>query len=84
MFPPPGDGVMQAPSHDSASARFPIKLDDAYPCRGHRPDGREVHFDDLLDIGDRVGDPVPGDPLNAFPPFGVVVRRSDGLWVEAE
>jgi hypothetical protein len=43
-----------------------------------------VHFDDLLDIGDRVGDPVPGDPLNAFPPFGVVVRRSDGLWVEAE
>lgn len=70
--------------HESSAARYPIKLDAAYPCRGHRADGREVQFHDLLDVGDRVGDEVPGDPLNAFPPFGVVVRRADGLWVEAE
>lgn len=64
--------------------KYPIKLDDDYPCNGTDPDGFRVRFHDLLDVGDRVGDPVPGDPLNAFPPMGVVVRRGDGLWIERE
>lgn len=64
--------------------KFPVKLDDGYPCRGLDPDGNAIYFHDLLWVGTKVGGEVPGDPLNAFPPFGVVVCRDDGLWIEAE
>jgi hypothetical protein len=63
---------------------FPIKLDDDYPCQGTDAIGGRVTFDDLLFVGMKVGDPVPGDPLNAFPPFGVVVQENDGLWIREE
>lgn len=63
---------------------YPVKLDDGYPCRGVDANGRHVTYFDLLREGERVGEPVPGDPLNAFPPFGIVVEREDGLWIEAE
>lgn len=65
--------------------KYPVELDTAYPCRGRDADGVEVHFHDLLDVGARVGQPVAGDPMNAFPPFGTVVRHADAtLWIEAD
>lgn len=66
-----------------SAVEYPVKLHDAYPCQGIDAAGRGVTYFDLLDEGDRVGEPVPGDPLNAFPPYGRVVRRDDGLWIEA-
>lgn len=65
----------------SQGSIYPLKLDDAYPCRGRTPGGEELHFEELLVVGQRVGH---GDGEgNVFPPYGVVVRRDDGLWVEA-
>jgi hypothetical protein len=60
--------------------RYPIKLNDGYTCQGYDADGRYIVFDDLLGEGERVG-PSDGEGnvhVNAY-----VVRREDGLWVEA-
>lgn len=62
---------------------FPCRVDDGYPCHATGPHGERYDFDDLLFEGTKVGDPVPGDSLNCYPPFGVVVLRPDGLWIEA-
>jgi hypothetical protein len=46
------------------------------------PGGERLHFEEPLEEGARVGH---GDEDgNVFGPFGVVVRREDGLWIEAE
>jgi hypothetical protein len=63
---------------------YPVKLDADYPCRGVDARGQGIHFEDLLSPGQVVGQPVPGDPLNAFPPLGVVVERDGGLWIDAQ
>ena len=60
---------------------YPIKLDDAYPCRGESADGSVV-FDDLLEEGQIVAAFQDAD-RNTYGPFGVVVRKGDGLWVIA-
>lgn len=61
---------------------FPWKVDDGYPCSAVTPSGERLHFEDLLAEGQKVGH---GDGEgNVYPPFGIVVRRDDGLWIEAE
>lgn len=59
---------------------FPFKLDDDYPCRGEDANGKEIHFDDLLFEGEIVSSVTVGD--DHFGPYGRVVRRDDGLWIE--
>jgi hypothetical protein len=61
--------------------RFPVKLNDNYTCQGIDRDGDAVVFDDLLRLGDSVAAFSDGD--DRWGPFGIVVRRPDGLWVEA-
>lgn len=65
-----------------AELRYPIKLDDDYPCRGVDAAGEHVVFDDLLQEGNRVGCRTRGDDV--FGPYGIVVQREDGLQVEVE
>lgn len=64
---------------------FPMKLDeDRINAVG--PLGESMTFDDFLDIGDEVGiGPIPEDAedRDPRPPFGVVERRPDGLWLRA-
>jgi hypothetical protein len=69
---------------------YPIKLNDDYPCQGIDAGGNSVVFGDLLDAGDTVGPPEDQEAFDAYPTGGVaayvdgvVVRRDDGLWVEA-
>jgi hypothetical protein len=64
--------------------KFPVRLNERYPCQGIDADGVSIVFHDLLSVGDRVGQPVKGDPLNAFPPHGRVVERDGGLFIDAE
>ena len=61
---------------------FPWKvLNDEYPVDVRTPSGEILHFEDLLVEGQRVG---YGDSEgNVYLPLGIVVRREDGLWVEA-
>lgn len=62
---------------------FPIKLNDNYTCQGHDANGDPVVFDDLLYEGQLVGSELlPDGSGDSFPPYGRVVRREDGLWVE--
>lgn len=65
-----------------ADLHYPIKLDDNYPCAGTDANGDRVMWDDLLFEGQLTG-PGHGHDDNVFPPFGRVVKRADGLWVEA-
>lgn len=63
---------------------YPIKLNDDYTCQGIDAGGNSVAFSDLLREGERVGPYAPGDELGeAMYVDGIVVRRDDGLWVEA-
>lgn len=65
---------------NSANA-YPWKVDDDYPCSARTPGGETLHFEDPLSEGDKVGH---GDGEgNVYGPFGRVVRRKDGLWIEA-
>lgn len=64
------------------TVKLPVKLNDAYPCQGKDAEGAYIAFDDLLDEGERVATLQVGD--DQFGPFGVVVRREDGLWVVPE
>lgn len=62
---------------------FPWKvLNDDYPTDARTSSGEILHFDDVLAEGQRVGH---GDGEGGvYPPYGRVVRRDDGLWIEAE
>lgn len=64
---------------------LPVKLDEDYTCqgqeRGRDGHGEQVYFDDLLHEGDLV--PTFSDGDNTYGPHGLVVRRDDGLWIEA-
>lgn len=69
---------------------YPVKLFDAYPCRGIDAEGTAIIFGDLLEPGDKVGPPEDPegflvDPTGGCAAYtdGVVVEREDGLWVEA-
>lgn len=64
--------------------KYPIKLDDVYPCRGTDADGAAVVFSDLLREGEKVGPWADGDE-GGEPMYldGMVVRRRDGLYVVA-
>jgi hypothetical protein len=66
----------------SGDSDFPWKVvNDAYPVDAKTPGGEVLHFDDLLCEGQRIGH---GDGEgNVYPPYGIVVRRPDGLWIEA-
>jgi protein-tyrosine-phosphatase len=60
------------------------KVDDDYPCRARKPDGGEFVFDDLIHEGDEVGlGEIPEDceDRDPRPPYGRVLRESDGLWI---
>ena len=59
---------------------FPIRLNEAYPCQGVTPAGRDVAFDDLLTEGQRVATFTDRDA--SFGPLATVIRKPDGLWVE--
>lgn len=61
---------------------LPVKLNDKYTCQGRQQDGKFVTFDDLCEEGDLIPTFCVGD--EEFGPFGVVVRREDGLWIEPE
>lgn len=61
---------------------YPWKVDDDYPCKARTQGGEILHFDDLLFEGQRIGHSDGED--NVYPPFGVVVRREDGLWIVPE
>lgn len=65
--------------------RYPIKLDDDYPCRGTDADGGTVVYPDLLAEGDRCGPAAPEDVDGGEAVFidAEVVRKDDGLWVVA-
>ena len=68
------------PQARASASAFPWKVDDDYPCSATTPSGERLYFEDLLQEGQRVGH---GDGEgNVFGPFGVVVRREDGLWIE--
>jgi hypothetical protein len=61
---------------------FPWKVNDAYPCTATTPGGETLHFEDLLQEGQRVGRGDGED--NVYPQYGIVVRREDGpcmTWV---
>lgn len=61
---------------------YPWKVDDG-PARvsAVTPGGETMYFEDVLDPSTLVGQ---GDGEgNVYPPLGVVVRRGDGLWIEA-
>ncbi len=60
---------------------FPLELDADYPCRGRDANGKETHFNDLLSVGEIVASVMVGDDL--FGPYGRVVERDGGLWVDA-
>lgn len=62
---------------------FPIKLNDEYTCQGRDANGVYVGYDDLLSEGERVASMDDGEG-NCWGPFGVVVRKADGLWIIAE
>jgi hypothetical protein len=68
---------------------YPIKLNDRYTCQGIDANGKSVVFSDLLSVGEKVGPLAPGFEERDFTGEdamfidGVVVRRPDGLWVEA-
>lgn len=65
--------------------KFPIKLNDDDPSLGRGSGGEVVFFgsSNPLTEGDEVGGiQKDGDEYKPGPPFGVVVRKDDGLWVE--
>ncbi len=74
-----------APATDpSKEERERWKVDDDYPVTATKPDGGEFVFDDLIHEGDEVGlGPIPEDceDRDGRPPYGLVVRESDGLWI---
>jgi hypothetical protein len=55
-------------------------VDDGYPCSAVTPGGERMYFEDLLTEGQRVG---PADSDENVYLDAVVVRRDDGLWIEA-
>lgn len=77
------DPPLERVEEGERDARFPVKLDGGYTCQGLDRDGERIVFDDLLNIGDRVAS-VVDEEGNQFGPFGIVVQREDGLWIEAE
>lgn len=65
--------------------KFPIKLSDDDTCLGRGPSGEAVFIGSInpLTEGDEVGGvQKDGDEYKPGPPFGVVVQKDDGLWVE--
>jgi hypothetical protein len=62
---------------------LPAKLDDGYTCRGTDANGEQFTFEDLLELGEKVGTSAD-DKGNVWGPFGVVVRRVDELWIVAD
>ena len=75
-------GQEQTEPMGGRDALFPVKLNDDYTCQGRDRDGEYCVFDDLLSEGDRVASLVDEDG-NTFGPFGVVVRKPNGLWIVA-
>jgi hypothetical protein len=67
----------------SGESNFPWKVDDDYPCNATTASGERINFEDLLSVGDRVGSHSDGEGM-VYGPFGVLVEREDGLWIEAE
>jgi hypothetical protein len=61
---------------------LPVKLNDQYTCQGRQPDGTSVFFEDLCTEGERVATRSRGDDV--FGPYGIVVKREDGLWIVPE
>ena len=62
---------------------LPAKLDDEYTCRGTDANGEQFAFEDLLELGEKVGTSAD-DKGNVWGPLGVVVKRDDGLWIVAD
>ena len=62
---------------------LPAKLDDEYPCGGTDANDEQFRFKDLLEVGERVGT-TADDKGNVWGPFGIVVKRDDGLWIVAD
>ena len=65
-----------------AELAYPIKLNDNYTCQGTDANGASVFWDDLLYEGDVTGPSGPGGGEGYSD--ARVVRRDDGLWVEAD
>lgn len=63
-----------------AEFTLPLELDADYPCRGRDANGKEIHFDDLLAVGEEVGTVKVGDDV--FGPMGIVVERDGGLFID--
>lgn len=65
--------------------RYPIKLDDKYPCRGIDADGKMVVYEDFLEVGQKVGPAAPEDEDGGEALYidAQVVLREGGLWVDA-
>ena len=61
--------------------KFPINVNDASPYNGTDANGEEVTFPDLLSPGDIVGSYEDPDG-NVFGPWGKVVKKKNGLWIE--
>lgn len=59
----------------------PAKVSDSYPCSAVGTDGREHTFDDLLVEGQLVS--LRGNH-SEDPPYGRVVRKDDGLWIDED
>lgn len=68
---------------NTAASDFPWKVvDDDYPTSARTPGGEVLHFEDLLAEGQKIAHSGDGEG-NTYPPYGIVVRRDDGLWIEA-
>jgi hypothetical protein len=58
----------------------PAKVYDDYTCQVTGADGKDHYYDDLLFEGQLVS--IRGNH-SEDPPYGRVVRKEDGLWIEA-
>jgi hypothetical protein len=74
--------VCASTRYDEGLVVFPIKLNDSYPCQGRDHHGEYVTFNDILREGDVVATFTDCEG-NSYGPYGVVVRRENGLWIEA-
>lgn len=70
-----------------ADEAYPIKLDDDRTNHGTNANGERVVYSDYLYEGDKVGPLAEGeefsDGAEAIFTTGIVVKRDDGLWIEA-
>ena len=82
-MPDTPQGRSQSDAATERGARLPVKLHDGYSCQGVDADGVYVTYGDLLSEGERVASTDDGEG-NCWGPYGVVVRKADGLWIVAE